>query len=224
MLNTVTAKGIREGILFHLSDQNWETNLQALVRLVKDRQKFWRGAKVVLDTANVEVTSDQLLSLKDELSHYDLNLWAVLSENSLTQQAAQFLGLATRISRLEKDTMADFEPIYHQGEPAIFFNKTLRSGFRIEFDGNVIVYGDVNPGAEIIASGSVLVWGKLRGLVHAGALGNEAVVVCALDLQPTQLRIAEQIAITPKRHGKPQPETAFIRDGKVIAEIWNYKG
>ena len=224
MVKTVTVKGIREGILFHLGDQNWETNYQALVALVKERQEFWRGAKVVLNAAEVEITSDQLLALKDELSQYDLTLWAVLGENSITQKSAQLLGLATRINRPEKNEMTELEPIYHQGETAIYFSKTLRSGYHIEYDGHVVIFGDVNPGAEIIASGSVLVWGKLRGLVHAGALGDESAVVCALDLQPTQLRIAEQIAITPKRHGKPQPEVACIRDGKVVAEIWNYKG
>jgi septum site-determining protein MinC len=224
MSNTVTVKGIREGILFHISDQDWNENFQALTTLVKDRQEFWKGAKVVLDAGNSEVTSDQLLALKDELSGYDLALWAVLSENKSTQNAAQFLGLATRISRLESNLTTDFETTYYQGEEAIIFNKTLRSGFRIEYDGHIIVIGDVNPGAEIVASGSVLVWGKLRGLVHAGALGNETAVVCALDLQPTQLRIAEQISITPKRRGKPQPEMAYLCDGKVVAEAWNYKG
>jgi septum site-determining protein MinC len=87
----------------------------------------------------------------------------------------------------------------------------------------VVVVGDVNPGAEIIAGGSVVVWGRLRGVVHAGAGGNEQAVVCALDLQPTQLRIAAHIAVPPKRKGKPQPELARIRDGQVEAEAWTGK-
>jgi septum site-determining protein MinC len=70
----------------------------------------------------------------------------------------------------------------------------------------------------------VLVWGRLRGMVRAGAEGNEQSVVCALDLTPTQLRIAGYIATTPKRRGKPQPEMARVIDGHVLAEPWNAKG
>jgi septum site-determining protein MinC len=61
-------------------------------------------------------------------------------------------------------------------------------------------------------------------MVHAGAEGNEEAVVCALDLAPTQLRIAGHIAITPQRRGKAQPEMARLREGKVVAEPWNPKG
>jgi len=86
-----------------------------------------------------------------------------------------------------------------------------------------VVVGDVNPGAEIIAGGNIIIWGKLQGLVHAGAQGDESAIVCALDLRPMQLRIAEQVAITPQRKWKPQPEMAKLVDGKVIAEAWNPK-
>ncbi len=85
----------------------------------------------------------------------------------------------------------------------------LRSGGRVIFEGNVVVMGDVNPGAEIVAGGSVIVWGRLRGVVHAGAQGDEKAVVCALELAPTQLRIAGEIAVSPKKQGKSQPEVAM---------------
>jgi septum site-determining protein MinC len=101
--------------------------------------------------------------------------------------------------------------------------RTLRSGFVLEFAGSIVVIGDVNPGAQIIAGGNVFVWGRLRGVVHAGAEGDEEAVVCALDLSPTQLRIAGQIAITPQRRGKSQPEIARLKDGRVVAEPWNPK-
>jgi len=93
----------------------------------------------------------------------------------------------------------------------------------VQHHGHVIVIGDVNPGGEIIAGGDVVVWGRLRGMVHAGAEGNEKSIVCALDLSPTQLRIAGQIALTPKRRGKTRPEIASLKDGQVVAEPWNPK-
>ena len=60
-------------------------------------------------------------------------------------------------------------------------------------------------------------------MVHAGAEGDEKSVVCALDLSPTQLRIAGEIAVTPKRRGKPQPEMARLENGQVVAEVWDPK-
>jgi septum site-determining protein MinC len=99
----------------------------------------------------------------------------------------------------------------------------LRSGFSLQHPGHVVVIGDVNPGAEVIAGGDILVWGRLRGVVHAGAEGDEGAIVCALDLSPTQLRIAGQIAITPKRRGKPHPEVARLHEGQVVAEPWDPK-
>ena len=68
-----------------------------------------------------------------------------------------------------------------------------------------------------------MVWGRLRGMVHAGAGGNESAVICALDLAPTQLLIAGAIAITPQRRGKCLPEMARIVDGRVVAEQGNPK-
>ncbi len=65
--------------------------------------------------------------------------------------------------------------------------------------------------------------GSYRGVVHAGAGGNEDAIVCALDLSPTQLRIAGLIALTPKRRGKPSPEMAHIKDSQVVAERWDPK-
>ena len=134
------------------------------------------------------------------------------------------LGLATRLSPVapEKDVGTPLESSM-VSEGALLVQRTLRSGSKISFRGHVTVIGDVNPGAEIIAGGSIVVWGKLRGMVHAGADGDEAAVVCSIDLMPTQLRIAGRIAIPPKREEDPQPETASIKDNQVIAEPWIYK-
>jgi septum site-determining protein MinC len=148
-------------------------------------------------------------------------LWAVLSSLPSTRSAAADLGLHTS---LEAQPVAEEEE--SPGEPesdwerAAFIQRTLRSGQSIRHPGHVIVLGDVNPGAEIIAGGHVIVWGRLRGVVHAGAGGDAAATVAALDLAPTQLRIAGHIAVSPKRRGAVKPEVALIRDGQLVAEPW----
>lgn len=105
---------------------------------------------------------------------------------------------------------------------AFLLRETLRSGRSVYHEGHIIVMGDVNPGAQVVAGGHVVVWGRLRGMVHAGAHGDESAVICALELSPTQLRIAEQIAVPPDdgRHRQPLPEQAAIRDGQIVAESW----
>lgn len=74
-------------------------------------------------------------------------------------------------------------------------HRTLRSGSQVRFDGDVHVYGDVNPGAHVVATGNIVVFGALKGVAHAGAHGNERAFIVAFDMRPTQLRIARKIAI-----------------------------
>jgi septum site-determining protein MinC len=101
--------------------------------------------------------------------------------------------------------------------------RTLRSGAAIHFDGDVIVIGDVNAGAQIRAGGNIIVLGKLRGVVHAGARGDDAAFILAFELAPTQLRISKQIAIAPARAGNDdalRPEIATVADGAIVIEPW----
>lgn len=102
-----------------------------------------------------------------------------------------------------------------------FYRGTVRSGQLINFDGNLVVIGDVNPGAEIVANGNVVVMGSLRGIVHAGANGNKEAIVVALNLQPTQLRIADVITRSPDEKdtgGQFIPEMAYIKDDIVYID------
>lgn len=106
-----------------------------------------------------------------------------------------------------------------------FHRGTVRSGQRIEFNGNVVIIGDVNPGGEIVAAGNVVVIGALRGIVHAGADGNKEAIIVALSLHPVQLRIAEIITRSPdeKQEKFNFPELAFIKENQIIIESFLYQ-
>lgn len=216
----VKVKGVREGLLITLAEGEWAAVRQALLALIRDKQDFFRGAKVALDVGQRTVRAADLGKLRDELADYEVTLWAVLSGSPKTQANAQALGLATRLSKPMPRRAARPQPPA-LGQEALLVPRTLRSGMRVEYEGHVVVLGDVHPGAEIVATGHVIVWGRLRGVVHAGAQGDTQAVVCALDLAPTQLRIAEVIATAPPRRGKPHPEMARLQDGKVVAEPWD---
>ena len=97
---------------------------------------------------------------------------------------------------------AGISTLYHRG--------TLRGGQTLHNLGNIIVIGDVNPGAELIASGDIVVFGSLRGVAHAGAQGDGAARVVALELSPTQLRIATKIAAPEAVRSDPGPSTRIF--------------
>jgi septum site-determining protein MinC len=103
-------------------------------------------------------------------------------------------------------------------------HRTLRSGTSIRFDGDVYVFGDVNPGAQVIATGNIVVLGALKGVGHAGAAGDEESFILAFDLRPTQLRIGRKIASMPARPassaGPALPEKASVVGDQIILEVY----
>lgn len=216
----IQIKGIRDGLLVTLTGASWPELVKVFIENIEDRSAFFQGGRVALDVGSQDLRVAELSVLRDQLSERGVSLWAVLSESSLTERTAQNLGLATRIS---KPKAVEIPVVVEQpaADAAKWVKGPLRSGGRIDYPGNVVVVGDVNSGAEIVAGGSVIVWGRLRGVVHAGAEGDVSAVVCALELAPTQLRIAGEIAISPKKQGKSQPEVARLQEGRLMAEPWH---
>ena len=218
----IQIKGLRDGLLVSLDDAPWEEQRAALLAQVDGQPAFFQGARLALDVASQVLHVNQLVDLRDQLSERRIFLWAVISESPTTEKTAQLLGLATRVSKPRPEEGRKFALEDLGEETALFLHRTLRSGTRIEFAGHVVILGDVNPGAEILAEGNVMVWGRLRGMVHAGVKGNRKAVVCALDLSPMQLRIAEEISAAIRPQENPRPEIVRINnDGKLQAELWS---
>ena len=214
-------KGLRDGLLITVQDGEWLALEPALLEQIRAQQAFFRGARIALDVGSQILRVNDLVALRDRLSEQGVSLWAVLSESPTTEKTAQLLGLATRISKPRPEEARQFAIEDLGDETALFLSKTLRSGTRIEFPGHVVIFGDVNPGAEIVAEGNVLVWGRVRGMIHAGAKGNTAAYICALDLSPTQLRIASEVSAMLKPQREPRPEIASLNeDGKLQSVPW----
>jgi septum site-determining protein MinC len=216
-------KGISGGLLVSINEGEWLDIQQSLIEQIQEKGNFFQGAKFAIDVGNRELHAVELSTLRDRLSDFNVSLWAVLSDSPITENTAQVLGLATKISTPKSERIVRSVESTIEGENAVFVQKTVRSGLKVVSRGHIIVFGDINPGGEVIADGSVIIWGKCRGVISAGSGGDKDARVCALDLSPTQLRIAGIIAVSPKRKGKPQPEMARIVDGQVVAESWNPK-
>lgn len=215
----VQIKGIRDGLLATFVDAPWEEQRLALLAQIDERPAFFQGARLAMDVGSQVLKVNDLVDLRDFLSERNISLWAVISESSTTEQTSQLLGMATRISKPRPEERK--QPAEISDDTALFVNKTLRSGTRVEFPGNVVVLGDVNAGAEVIADGSVIIWGRVRGMIHAGCKGDRSAVICALDLSATQLRIANEVSAVLKPPKDPRPEIASInKEGHLQAELW----
>jgi septum site-determining protein MinC len=230
MDDSITLKGIRQGLLITIKpDGKWTDVAARLITLIDSQGDFFRGAQVVLSLGEREVRRHELANVQTLLTKREINLLAVLSDSAATIGSARKLGLKIDLSSLDLEAR-ETEPVplrppsidpEERGTEGVLIKHTLRSGRTVHSRGHVVVVGDVNAGAVVVAGGDVIVWGRLRGTVHAGAGGDESAVVCALDLAPTQLRIAGYITISPEeRNRKPQPEKALVRNSRIEAESW----
>lgn len=215
----VQIKGIRDGLLATFLEAAWEDQCLALLGQIDERPAFFQGARLAIDVGSQILKVNDLVDLRDRLSERNVALWAVIGESPITEHTSQLLGLATRISKPRPEEQKRADAV--ADDTALFINKTLRSGKRVEFPGHVVVMGDVNAGAEIVADGNVIVWGRVRGMIHAGSKGNRSATICALDLSATQLRIADEVSAMLKPQKDPKPEIASINsEGRLQAELW----
>lgn len=219
--NGVVVKGIRQGLLIVLGEGPWEEWMARLARRLEAGASFFHGGRAALDVGGRELDEGEIQEVRDLLARYGVELWAITSTCDATILAAVRSGLAPGLELGERQTAAGEEAGELLPAGGLVLRRTLRSGQRVEHPGDVVIIGDVHAGAEVVAGGNVLIWGRLEGMVHAGAMGDEEAVVCALDLTPTQLRIAGYVARSPegKRH-RPVPEMARLRDGQIEAVPW----
>ncbi len=235
---SISIKGIRDGILIAVDEEESLDGIAAMLQAELVAQHgFLAGSRVILSVGKRSMSPADITPFQELLAAHDMTLWTILTERESTREAARQLALATRLPGSNADLNGNARQLLDDDgeEPApaqapdeaansLLLRETLRSGRSVYHQGHVVIIGDVNPGAEVIAGGDVVVWGKLRGLVHAGAHGDGAAVICALALNPTQLRIADQIAIAPgEKRRRPQPEQVRLIDDQLVAEEWPVK-
>jgi len=119
----------------------------------------------------------------------------------------------------KKDALnVDIEKV--KSSSVLIVRKDLRSGQMIEHLGDVILIGDLNPGAEIRASGNIIVFGRLRGIAWAGYPGNMEAVIVAGKMEPQQLRIGNIFAVPEEdentKDDKNVLEMATVEEGEIV--------
>lgn len=201
-MDLIEILGRNNGISFRIvRESDFEQILKALKARIEERAGFFKGAKVTLDLGPCTLSLEQLNTIAKLMSDYGLVLVGV--GNGQAPVRAE--------NRRTVPTPG-----------ALVVNRTLRSGMTVRHRGDVIVLGDVNPGAEIVASRNIVVMGALRGVARAGCEGDVEAFVAATKLQPTLLQIADVLGRSPDEEGpEPDehcPEVARIVDNVIVID------
>ncbi|MGI6129259.1 MAG: septum site-determining protein MinC [bacterium] len=217
-------KGTRDGLLIILHEQSeFKQVVDGLKAKLEAARGFFQGAQVIVDPGNRKLTSRQKKTLSKLInSQVGLTLKGFTTDKE-SSVAKEVPGKEETHIKSEEQDQHLFQNSLGQASPlpVTFIDRNLRCGQQVNFTGHVVVIGDVNPGAEIVAHGNVVVIGALRGLVHAGVGGDQQAFVAAFRLEPSQLRIAGVFTRAPDEDARPQgdrPEIARLRGGNVVVE------
>jgi septum site-determining protein MinC len=219
----IQIKGINEGLLVTVRNIPWTEAKNQISSKIEENPDFFKGARMILDVGELSLKAIDLGKIRDSLSEKGILLFTVLSNSDTTLTTAEVLGLSTRLGKHQLPDKQKKNSAFFEGESAVWVEKTLRAGYKVETRCHVVVLGDVNPGAEIFSAGNIMVWGRLSGSVHAGVDGNADARVMALELEPTSLQINKISAAPFVKKKKNQPEIASISDNEIIIEGWNIR-
>ena len=186
-------------IIINIKDNkylNWKLCLRNELRQQKSNY-------LEIDCKDLNLSCTDIMEIIEITNHYNCKIISFCSSSSQTIISSQSLGYRSQFNvedysnkNLKRnDHNLDFSKThFHQG--------TVRSGEYIDIPGNLLILGDVNPGAIVSAEENIIIWGRLLGIAHAGSKGNCKATISALQLRPVQLRIANKVARGPKE--KPQ--------------------
>lgn len=214
-MKDIQLKGKKEGVYVLLDcSLDFDYLCKRVTEKIKSINSFLgEDREVILSLENADLCLEKRNKLKELFESLDLKVKKILPsiDNNVQEE---FEDAAT----IQVET-EDEDSILIDG-PTLVLRKSLRSGQNINHNGTIVIFGDVNPGAEVVAEGNILVLGSLRGVAHAGFKGNKKAFVFAFRLQPTQLRIAEMITRAPDGDQMipNDPEVARIKDNRVIIE------
>ncbi len=213
---------IVQRIVFPRKDQNdWRGSLLSSLR------NYQKGL-IEIDSGEWVLKCRDIKELENICNNLDLDLISLESNIPETIVSASALGISSklRLKKTESDiSNLDKNPLNIIEESKLFFHQgTLRSGERLETDGDLLILGDVNPGAMVAAGGNVMIWGRLLGIAHAGKEGNIKAKITALQLRPLQIRIAQKVARGPKELPEEGfAEQAIVEKGLIVIRPANTK-
>jgi septum site-determining protein MinC len=199
------------------AQHDWLEIWQQLKHRLNSGERFWQPGETVHVLAQDQLLDNrQLQEIAAALQEATLKIERVYTSRRQTAVTAAAAGYSV------EQQSPNITPIFPTAtaesacEPPLYLKSTQRSGIEVRHPGTVVVLGDVNPGSKIVAAKDVLVFGRLRGIAHAGANGDRVCIIAALQMEATQLRIADTLARVPEHpSGQFEPEIAFIAPGGI---------
>ena len=202
--NRIEIKGDKEGISVIVDIDkfiNFDEVISEIINVLSIGKGFYKNS-IIKIIANLKNVSDsEIAKLKDKLFE-EIHIRDCIFDD-------------TNKRKIEENTL--FTGIY-EGRTK-FIKRTIRGGQCINSEGNIVIVGDINSGAEVSAGGNLIVLGSIRGHVRTGVGGNRNAIIAAFILQPELLQIADLITIAPDDGIKPSyPEVARVKDEMIIVE------
>ena len=215
MSQPVVLKSNRYGINLILdADMPFGQLEEAILEKFRESEKFFKNAKIAISFEGRRLSQEEEFSILDMIAkNTSIQVICVVDQDEMREQMYK-----EKIDSYYQD-VAD-----NTGE---FYKGTLRSGQVLKCDTSIVIIGDVNPGAKIIAKGNIVILGSLKGNAYAGAAGDESCFVTALDMDPVQIKIGNVIGRSAdrgpweairNRHRTMDPQIALVSKGNIMIE------
>jgi len=207
--NSVIIKGNNYGIIVVLDPElSFDELKEKVAKKFRESSKFFKDAKMAISFEGRELSNEEQRDILDIIGeNTDMQIVCVIDNNPDREKLFKQT-LEQKLMELGNNT----------GQ---FYKGILRSGTSLEFETSAVIIGDVNHGARVVSKGNIIVLGSLKGTAFAGACGNTNSFVIALDMRPTQIRIADTIARSPDKPVKDavkEPKIAFLENGNIYIE------
>ena len=200
----IILKGNKEGLNVIVNIDKFKNNeefINALVKKLSSTKRFYKGAVIIITIDLKQLDEKEIIRIKDILFE-ELLIKDCIFKDSEEKTVKMFNGVTEGRTK--------------------FLRKTIRSGQRFEYSGNLVVVGNINPGAEVVVGGNIVVLGSIKGIVHAGCDGNTRAFIAAFSLQPQIMGIAQIKTRAPEDGVKPKyPEIAHIKNGIIVVEPYS---
>ena len=203
MRSCVKINGEKDKIIIKLKDEaTQEEIMESLKKKITELKKLYKESKMPILIVGKVLKNSEMLEIK--------NLINSKIDVKVEFDSPKTLGLHGIKKAFNKEI---------ESSDTKFFRGSVRSGQRLEHEGSIVVLGDVNAGAEVVAGDNVVVVGVLRGLAHAGAKGNKKAIIAAEKIETPQLRISNIVKELEKEEQEQNYRCAFVDEkDEVILE------
>ena len=203
MKNCISINTKTDKIVIKISEEAEQAEiLKCLQEKLEQLKKLYQNDDTPIVVTGKVLKNKEIEEIEEIIKH-DIDV-------NITFDSPTILGLYG-IKKTYSKKISTSETIFHKG--------ALRSGQKLEFEGSVVVLGDVNDGAEVIAAENIVILGYLRGLAHAGAKGNKEATISAINIEAPQIRIADKIKERERKYDEDEIWHAYIgENGEITFE------